>query len=86
MEFREFAKKHIVSFDFDDTLFMNEWERDEEWGDSIATDKQGHNLQHPHEKMIKKLKDHKKHGDIVYLVTSRRKDIWKDDIANRIKS
>lgn len=82
MTFKEYIEKPVVSFDFDDTLSMNEWDDEE---NDYKRHKNGDIIQHPNKKMIERLKEHKKRGDIVYVVTSRDQNTGKDDIIQKLK-
>ena len=55
----------IVTFDFDSTLALSRW--DDEMDDFV--------YEGPHQEMIDKLFDYHKKGAVIYIVTSRNKEL-----------
>jgi len=69
MSFREYTNdRPAVSFDFDDTIFMLEWDDEE---NDYVRDENGDVVGHLNEDIAKKIKDYKTQGYRVYVITTR---------------
>jgi len=65
----------IVSFDFDSTIALSEWDKEE---NDYVRDERGDQIQHLNPKIAAKIKEHKVNGDTVYVLTTRYA-IWRED-------
>jgi acid phosphatase class B len=71
----------VVSFDFDSTISMPEWDVEE--GDYVR-DNDGMEVATLNEEIAQKIKEYKENGYTVYLITSRY-DRWRDETEQFLK-
>ena len=77
-QFKDFFtknKERAVSFDFDDTIFMIEWDKET---NDYHRDEQGDPIGTLNKDIAQKIKDYKLQGYKVYVLTTRY-DIWRKE-------
>jgi hypothetical protein len=78
---RKIEKDNIVSFDFDDTIFMLDWDFE---NSDFVRDENGNPTGKLNTKIAKKIKEYKTNGYTVYLITSRYA-VWREEVENYLK-
>ena len=73
--FKDYNETPAVSFDFDDTIFMLKWDKE---NNDYMRDEKGHPVGKLNTDIAKKIKKYKSEGYKVYVITSRR-DNWRDE-------
>ncbi len=73
--FKEYKETSAVSFDFDNTIFMLDWDDAEK---DYSRDDAGDEIGHLNEEIAKAIKDYKVKGYKVYVITSRYA-IWRGE-------
>lgn len=81
MTFKEYKEQPAVSFDFDDTIFMHDW--DEENND-YARDEDGDPIGTLNEEIAKKIIDYKVKGYKVYVITTRSA-VWRQETEDFLR-
>lgn len=79
--FEQFTNKPVVSFDFDDTLFMLHWNTEET---DYVRDDHGTPVGTLNKKIAEKIIDYKTEGYIVYIITSRYA-IYRNEVEDYLR-
>ena len=81
MTFKEYNETPAVSFDFDDTIFSLEWDKEE---NDYVRDEDGNPTGTLNKEIAQKIKDYKVQGYKVYVITSRYA-IWREETEEFLK-
>ena len=81
MTFKEYNEAPSVSFDFDDTIFMLDW--DKKTNDYVR-DERGDPTGTLNKDIAQKIKDYKIQGYRVYVITSRQA-IWREETEEYLR-
>ena len=66
--FKEYSSNPVVSFDFDDTIFMTQWDNK---NNDLVRDDEGNPIGTLNKDIAKKIKEYKNKGYTVYVITTR---------------
>ena len=78
----EKPNKGVISFDFDNTIGLTTWDKEE---NDFKRGEDGHSIQHPNLRIIDLIKKYIAEGYKVVLVTSRFEVGGRDDIVEKLK-